>query len=234
MDAFEKKALETPRRVCVRLKELREAKKITLIEVARRTRISQKYLEAIESCQFDRIPFGTIYQKNFIKRYAEALGIAPGPYVEQFYAEEILPKETPAPLSIQAEERERFSNLPQLLRSLVLSAVTLLLIGYLGVQVKKSIEPPALSISSPPDGFVATNETLLVQGSTEHEAQVSINGQDIVTDGNGQFTEQLYLSSGVNTIVVTAKKKHGKATTETRHVILREPTNVSLNTNQTK
>ncbi len=226
--SFDKKELPAPKRVCLRLKESRESKNIPLSEVSRRTRISKKYLEALENCQFSAIPFSAIYQKNFVKCYAEAIGIPADPLLEQFVIEEI-PHKTTSPYAATDARKKHLSNLPNVLRSAAIAGVVLILIGYLGFQVKQSIKPPTLTLSSPQNGFIATNQAIFVEGTTEHEAQVSINGQDIRTAGNGTFKEQIYLSPGINTIVVTSRKKHGKSTTETRHVILKEVNAFSVN-----
>jgi ribosomal 50S subunit-recycling heat shock protein len=58
-----------------------------------------------------------------------------------------------------------------------------------------------------------------VQGETEPEAQITINGQETKNSEKGQFKEEISLAEGVNTITFVVKKKHGKTTTETRHVV---------------
>lgn len=57
-----------------RLKETREEKKISLKEVQENLKIRTRYLEALESDNFDIIP-GEAYVKAFIKSYANFLGI---------------------------------------------------------------------------------------------------------------------------------------------------------------
>lgn len=213
--------MDPPKRVCLRLKERREARGLTLAQVATRTRISQKYLEALEQCRFDAIPFGTVYQKNFIKRYAAAIGMPAEEFLQQFLEEEAdVPK--PQPASSEKQKKIWSSNMPMLIRNAVVVSVLVGAIAYLGAQVKQSIEPPTLTLYTPTDGFVTYAPEILVHGATEKEAQVSINNETIVLRDDGQFEEQIYLSLGVNTIQVSAKKKHGKTTIETRHVILKK------------
>lgn len=220
MSAFDKRELPEPKRVCLRLKESREAKKIPITEVARRTRISQKYLLALEECRFQDIPFGATYQKHFVKSYTEALGLPSGPFLEQFIAEETpLARE---PLGPTARQGGRpLYNLPVFLRSLVTVASVAALLGYLGYQINVRLKPPALSISSPANGFIAKEQALLVRGATERETLVTINGQDIAADAEGNFHAQIFLSPGINTIAIAARRKHGKAATDTRHVIFK-------------
>ncbi|MBP9695247.1 MAG: helix-turn-helix domain-containing protein [Candidatus Magasanikbacteria bacterium] len=220
MPAFEKKQLTTPTRVCLRLKSAREAKKVSLSDMAKRTHIDQKYLEAIEACQFDQIPFGLVYQKNFLKKYATVLNLPAQTFLDQFIEEETT-RDTPKPIS-SLTQKKRLGNVPMLIRTLCFTAAIFLLIGYLGLEVKKSIDPPNLTLYSPPDGFITTGQSLTVRGETEHEVELSINGESIVPGNDGSFAEQVYLSSGVNTLIISAKRKHGKTTTITRNIILKE------------
>ncbi len=225
--SFQKKSLPSPKRVCVRLKESRELKNMTLATMAERTHISLKYLKAMEECRFNDIPFGTIYQKNFLKRYAATLGLPPQPFIDQFIAEEVKATDSRSFAGIQQKKRLRIS-IPEFLRTAVLALGVIALVFYLGLQVKQSIDPPALSLYTPSDGFVTGALSIMVRGITEHETQLSINGKIIIPDNDGSFSEDLYLSPGINTITVLAKRKHGKTTSITRHVILKETQKVSL------
>ncbi len=219
---FQKKKLETPKRIGFRLRETREARGVGLDELALRTKISRRYLEALESCRFADIPYGSTYQKNFIKRYVQALGVSPEPFLEQFIYEEAADKKrslVPAAPRITAKH---LNDLPYLLRSLAIVALFISFALYLGWQVKTIIEPPTLTLYTPNNGQVTSESALAIRGKTEFEAQVSINGQTIHTNRSGEFNETVNLSSGINTIKITAQKKRGKEVSYVRHVILRD------------
>lgn len=55
------------------LRLARESRGITLREISEQTRISTRYLEAIESDDYKRLP-GGIFNKSFIKAYAKYIG----------------------------------------------------------------------------------------------------------------------------------------------------------------
>lgn len=57
-----------------KLREAREARGLTLAEVAEQTRISALYLESIENNDYRRLP-GGIFNKGFVKSYAKFVGI---------------------------------------------------------------------------------------------------------------------------------------------------------------
>jgi len=58
----------------VSLKRERELRGISLAEIARTTKISVRFLEAIEKDRFDILPEG-VFRKSFIKSYAKYLGM---------------------------------------------------------------------------------------------------------------------------------------------------------------
>lgn len=58
------------------LKEARERQGISLKSVQHKTKVSLRYLEAIESGAFHVIP-GEFYLKGFIRSYARAVGVDP-------------------------------------------------------------------------------------------------------------------------------------------------------------
>ena len=73
------------------LKQIREDKNISLEEVANATKISKRYLQAIEEGNYSLIP-GQTYVIGIIRNYARYLGLDPNPIVEQ-YSKLILPND---------------------------------------------------------------------------------------------------------------------------------------------
>lgn len=69
------------------LKNTREAKGITIEQVAEATSIRVLYLEAIENEQFQLVP-GEVYLKGFIRNYANYIGLN-GPAMVEKYKEQV-------------------------------------------------------------------------------------------------------------------------------------------------
>ncbi len=229
MSHFSKKHIAEPVRICVRLKSLREAQKISLTEMVQRTKLQKDAILAIESCAFHKLPSGEIYQKLFIKRYLLALDIDPTPYLKQFEYEELHIKEsTLAPLQKKKTHLSAIQNLPSIAKALGISATAFFICIYLGFQMFHLLEAPSLVLGSPIDGIVSTEALVTVEGHTEPEVTVKINGESIMSNQTGVFATDLNLQPGLNTILITAEKKHGQQTSITRHIIYREPTHVSF------
>jgi len=58
------------------LRRERELRHISLDNVAERTKISRRYLEAIEEERYDRLP-GETFARGFIRSYAQSIGLDP-------------------------------------------------------------------------------------------------------------------------------------------------------------
>lgn len=216
---FKKKKLTPPKRVCLRLKEEREKIEMSLDDLAKKTKIDKKYLKALEECRFKDLPEAAVYQKNFVKKYIEALGIESSPFLSQYESEEKVLKNIKHPR--KCLKMSPLSNLPSVIRFVFSFVIILGFLTYLVFQIRNIVEPPQLFVYSPQDGFITTEMLVVVQGKTEEEVMVYINGKEIGTSNEGNFEEMIDLGSGVNTFIIVAKKKHGKNTEVVRHVVQR-------------
>jgi transcriptional regulator with XRE-family HTH domain len=64
---------------------LRQQKGISLDEIAQKTKISVRYLDAIERGQFAVLP-GGIYNISYIRQYARAIDCDAGRLLDHYYA----------------------------------------------------------------------------------------------------------------------------------------------------
>ena len=114
------------------------------------------------------------------------------------------------------------------------TAVIIFILGFLGYlfwQINGILQPPKLLIYTPADGYVSSHLSTLVQGETEMEVKVTVNGKEIMANERGQFEAMVDLSNGVNAITISAMKKHGKTTTVTRHVVVKNPLTEKIGVN---
>jgi cytoskeleton protein RodZ len=129
------------------LRRERELRGIELREMADATKISIRFLQAIEQDRVDILP-GGIFPRAFVRQYAKYLGLDPERLVAEFvYAHggETAPrKDARAPVRVDQGPP----------RGLILLAVTLGLLGLVGWKVRglgKSPQPPASpSAAAPP------------------------------------------------------------------------------------
>jgi len=69
------------------LRRERELRRITLREVAETTKINLRYLEALENNDFEHLP-GGVFNRGFVRAYAQFIGIDPEAMVTAYLAEE--------------------------------------------------------------------------------------------------------------------------------------------------
>lgn len=65
------------------LKKAREAKGVTVAMIATATKISTRYLEAVEQEQFDKLP-GGVFRKSIVRSYARVAGLDEDKWVERY------------------------------------------------------------------------------------------------------------------------------------------------------
>lgn len=217
---FKKKILNAPpERVCLRLKKFRLEKNKTIEEISQKTKIDKKYLIALEECRFKDLPSVSVYQKNILKSYLQALELEPEPLIKQYNLEENINKKkhtTP-----KKTNTNWLCRLPDIIKYGIMLLLIFTLIIYLIWQIKKIVDPPELIIFSPQEGMITNQIQLPVNGKTDKTAFIYLNGKEITHDSEGKFEEKLDLQIGVNTVTITAKKKHGETITEIRNVVLK-------------
>ena len=69
------------------LKRERELREITLREVSESTKISLRYLEALEQNDFEQLP-GGVFNRGFVRAYSQFIGIDPESTVDAYIQQE--------------------------------------------------------------------------------------------------------------------------------------------------
>lgn len=82
-------------------------------------------------------------------------------------------------------------------------------------------EPPKLTITKPLDGenFYGDTKTIAVEGNITKDSgidiRVSVNGRLAIVDSNGNFSVQIPLSEGENSLIIVAADQAGNKTEKT-------------------
>ena len=201
------------------LQEKRVADGLSLEQVEKETKIRKKFLLAIESDNYASIP-SQAYAKGFVKNYSEYLGFNSRTMMAFFRRQtaeapksSILPKGVAEPLN-----RSRITLTPS--RFLVIVVVILLsaFLLYFGSQYRKLQIPPAVSLESPKQNLVTSDNRVDVIGTTDPDATVTINSIGVLVRSDGKFFDQVQLFPGNNTVTVMVTSRYGKTTNITRTV----------------
>ena len=77
---------------------------------------------------------------------------------------------------------------------------------------------PNLTINTPSDNQTTTNNTIVVQGKTDTNATVTVNGFQAIVDDQGNFSYTLSLQNGDNNLSIIATDNAGNTTTVQKKV----------------
>src|SRR5688500_7856360 len=88
------------------LRRQREMRGVDLRDIAERTKISLRYLEAMEEDRFDILP-APIFAKGFLREYARHVGLSPDEVVNHFLAVHQPPADTEPVLARERSARGR-------------------------------------------------------------------------------------------------------------------------------
>lgn len=204
------------------LKENREAKFYTLEEVEKATKIRKELLVALENNDYSKLPPPTFVQ-GFIKNYAKFLNLDASKLIAIFRREFSDKKHRPYIMDTFAKplKTSRFKLTPGKVLGIVVLLAVLSFFGYLWLQYRTFTGAPSLLLTSPTDQLTTDSPIVTVEGKTDPEVKVMVNSQEVAVDDDGDFKENITLSSPVNKINVTAISKLGQKTQEERTVYLK-------------
>jgi cytoskeleton protein RodZ len=204
-----------------RLRSLRADTEKTIEDIGREIHVTPKYLTAIEESRYRDLP-GLVYARQFVRRYAEiletdveaAIGI-----FEQEYA--VVTKTGPAsrPLLTPRVSTD-FHWLRRYVKFILAGLLIAVVVAYLGIQAVNNYLPPRLEVKQPARDLSTSAMVIIVSGETDQNATVTINDQSVQTSGNGTFSEQVDLHAGLNTLNISAVKKHSSPRVVTRQVLV--------------
>ena len=217
------------------LKIAREATGLTRKEVADRVKIPEIAIAQFE----DGIPHDKtedIYTKIYLKAYTKFLGVEHPIVFADLRAS--LPSPSPLPSSTLPSSpsslnsvapithprtsipRTHLIGVPQMIRIALASVVVVSLTLYLVFELKRIFAPPTVTLLAPQDGYSTTDNRIVLEGKTEPEVLLRINGKDLSPDSTGAFKDTIDLQEGVNTLKIIARKKHSDTIEITRRIFV--------------
>lgn len=205
------------------LRESRVAQSYTLEDIEKHTKIRKELLEALEESNFKKLPPSTFVQ-GFIKNYGRFLNLNTEKLLA-IYRRDYEAKKHP-PVVLESFKNPVGGKRTLLTPGKALGGVILLIViiffGYLWVEYRQFVGAPNLMVTSPQDQQTVDIPDVIVSGETDPEIKVLVNNQEIGVDKNGHFSEDIKLSSSVNTISVIAKNRFGQKATITRTVFVKK------------
>ena len=203
------------------LKKRRQGLRLSLTEVELQTKIRGKFLTQLESGDYEGMA-NDVYSRGFVQNYASFLGLDGRELAARYSVERGGPE---AALT----KRPQLKRPPRLVvtgRLAAIGAVLLVIImilGYLVWQLSALAAPPNISILVPDANQAVTGSVTTVSGHATPGADVAIDDVAVVSDADGNYSSQVALQNGVNTIRVSAKSKLGKSSSLSRTILAKLP-----------
>lgn len=193
------------------MRDRRLEKKLTLRQCSRALEIQEKYLEALETADYQHLP-GEVYIKAWIKKYADWLSLNPQEIIVLYDKEKTVRDQL---VSADKEKKIRrpfkASWTPRRLRLLGIGLILLLIVLYVAFAIYSSLRPPRVTLENTPSaGFRTQENSIILKGQTEPEVILEINDKVIALDAAGKFEQDIVLHDGLNEIAIRAQKKHSR------------------------
>lgn len=220
MVTFRQKKIITVRNIGEDLQKARRLAHLSLLAVEKKIGICSKYLEALENDDYQIIP-GSIYARNFLRKYTEFLGLD-WQVIGKRYEEELIKQGIKAG---GVENRfgltaKKFIILPRILKNIVIGLVVLAIIVYLCLQLWSLLRPPRFEVLYPADESVFSHRYIKILGQAGKEIELTLNGEQVPIDSDGFFLVDINLNKGLNVIKFEAKKRYGRSKTVYQRIIV--------------
>lgn len=202
---------------------------VTMEQAAEDTRIRTKFLQAIESGDYQSLP-GTVYTKGFLRNYAQYLNLDPEEMLALYTGERggTDPVRSFAPM--RPLVKRSFIFTPTVLVPVVVLAGIVLFIAYVYYQFTNFAVAPHVDITDPPTDAVSQTAEYTVKGRTNPDGRITVRvspGQDTINDvrpaTDGTFTVTVPLKPGPNHVEVQVLDPAGKLAQATRTIQFSPP-----------
>jgi cytoskeletal protein RodZ len=199
------------------LRQKRLQRKQSLEEIAQILKIKPQFLAAIERGEYTKLP-SPAYAQGFVRNYATYLGLSKAETTMLFKRE----FDEKRAMKVLPDSMVKTKEFPlqrlRIQQSLIIFVVFLLLVfGFLFFQYRAAFFPPTLSVSAPADGS-KTSQTVVVSGTADSNATVTINDSPVSVSNDGTFQKAVTLFPGSSTVLVKATNRFGKTSTIQRTV----------------
>lgn len=209
MVAFKEKSLDDFT-IGEAIRAAREERGETIEDVERLTHVGKKYIAALESNDLGKLP-EPVYAKKFVMALAAHFGIDKEAAAENLLREMAVSGGTPvSDRPVNFIEGRSLVVAPALFKSALAIAAFLAVVGYFAYSIHSILKPPSMTLYSPQNDQVFQNGRVVLEGLTEPEVDLQINGESVPIDQDGSFKDVLNLPPGVSNLRLSAKKKHSR------------------------
>lgn len=192
------------------LRELMEARGIDVGKLSYLTDVPQRFISSLITGDFSNLP-SEPYIRGYLFKIAGVLNTDPNALWRSFRqsaeihssgAEDILPA--------NRFGLKRVSN-----RKIWLILAALLVIGFLGFRINSILGMPTLEVALPE---TSVNQIINAAGKVNPGDTLTLNNEVVYPNEKGEFSKDVQLEPGLNTLEFKVKRYLGRETTITKQV----------------
>lgn len=200
----------------------REKSGISIHVLAKKIRVKEAFLTALEENRFGDLP-AAVFVKGYIKSYARVLGFDADPMLallRRDFKESAKGKLVPQDFLRPAMRRTTTPSPLRLATSGVIG-IFLCLFLYIGIRWYSFISPPSLEVFEPTEDALVSSQ-VIIKGAAEPGSAVTVNDQPVQITADGSFEASITLpTEGISTITVEAMDRQEKTSLLQRTVFVR-------------
>jgi len=218
--SFIVRQLEEDETIGKKLHQMRRRLAIPIGVAAERTRIQQKYLEALEADNWEALP-APMYTKNFIRTYVKLLGGDVDYYLKRYEEERGTCDVIVDPMRLPRQKVGwiKFLVAHRIVKFLIFAILVAAILVYLGLQINAVLAPPEIIVYEPTDGLSTRQARLQVSGYVEGQAEIWVNSNQVLPDSTGYFSTIIDLERGPNIITIEGSHRYSRKETIYRTVV---------------
>ncbi len=202
-----------------KLQQARLLKGLKIETISQDLNIRIDYLLALEEEDFNNLPTG-LYGSNYLKKYSDYLKLDSQEMLELWHNSTKLSK-LDNPFSQKIIKKSKLIVFPKIVRNVLIGVAVLICFLYLIFYFQKIVFPPYLEISQPNKNLSITKNYITITGKTAKEASVTINGETVLNNHDGSFSQLVNLKKGLNEIIIRSRKKYSREKTIIRQILVK-------------
>ncbi len=200
-----------------RLLALRKEHHVNIHEFVKHTRIQKKYVEALESGNYDQLP-SQVYVRGFIHAYENYFGLASGSLTKILDREYQIYENIHVKNDIKEDTfaKKSFASHIVISSRMLLAGLVFCLVAGIGIYAysgaRQFVSAPFIDILAPENGSQTDASSTEIRGMTHPEAFLYLNDDPIAVDVDGSFSQEVILTEGENTFLLRSEGKSGQKT----------------------
>lgn len=204
------------------------ARNLTVGKLAEATGVSERFLDSIVEERFDNLP-PFPYVRGYLRKVGDALGLDG----EELIREYLEGNEAVKRSGKNDRLPENRFEVPKLKNKIIVTGVVVLFVLLYAVfRTPLFGDVSGLTLRNLDDEITySTTSEFTVSGKIGSAYKLTLNGEKIYPDEKGNFSKEIKLNEGFNTLVFEAKKFLGKESTVTKQIFYQSQAVESSNQN---